>query len=263
MIDFADLRFCVEKGKVRVGRGNEFPDVADAFDACLARPLSRRELSTLLFSVNALFALSKRGLPIINDPTAYVVAANKLSQYLALSERGLPVPDTMSSLDATRLLGSMQKGICLVEKPICGSRGLGVKRIRVGDEKFNAPEVVSLYQQDLSGANFDIRVFTVGYKTVAAMKRISSSLTANVSRGGKPERFDLDGELADLAERASKAIGAEIAGTDIMLDREGRPYVLEVNAQPDFIGLESVTDADIPSAISEYAVKRAEEGQNA
>jgi tetrahydromethanopterin:alpha-L-glutamate ligase len=262
VINFAHLRLCVREGTIRVGQGNEFPDIADSFDACLARPLSRRDLPTLLFSVNALSALSKRGLPVISDPTAYIVAASKLGQYLALSEHGLPVPDTMSSLDAAGLLGSMQKGTYLVGKPICGSRGQGVRRILVGDEQYSPPKTVSLYQQDLSGTSFDIRVFTVGYRTVAAMKRVSSSLAANVSRGGKPERLDLGEGLADLAERASRATGAEIAGTDIVIDREGEPHVLEVNAQPDFIGLETVTDADIPSEISEYVVRRAEEGQN-
>jgi [lysine-biosynthesis-protein LysW]--L-2-aminoadipate ligase len=263
VMNFSHLRLHVNRGSISVENGDEFPDIADSFDACLARPLSRRELPTLLFSVNALSALSKRGLPVINDPTDYVVAASKLGQYLALSEHGLPVPDTVSSLDAARLLGSMQKGTYLVEKPICGSRGLGVRRVLVGDEQYNPPEVVSLYQRDLSGTRFDIRVFTVGYRTVAAMKRASSSLATNVSRGGKPERLDLGEELADLTERASRATGAEIAGTDIVIDGEGEPYVLEVNAQPDFIGLETVTDADIPSEISEYVVRRAEEGQNA
>ena len=263
VVDFADVRFSVRDGAVRIGFNNDGADIASTFDACLARPLGKKNLSAFMFSINVLSVLSQNGLTIVNDPTVYVVAASKLSQYLALSEHGLPIPDTISSLDTRKLLDSMQKGTCLIEKPICGSRGLGVRKIHTGDEQFNPPETVSMYQQDLSGTNFDIRVFTVGYKTIAAMKRVSSSLAANVSRGGKPERLDLDEELADLAERASRAIGAEIAGIDIVLDSEGKPYVLEVNAQPDFIGLESVTDADIPSAISEYAVKKAEEGQNA
>ena len=259
VMDFARLTFSIKDGAIRVGCGDEFPDIVDSFDACLARPLKRRDLPTLLFSLNALSALSKGGLPVINDPMAYVVAASKLGQYLELSRAGLPLPDTVSSLDAGRLLGSVQRGTYLVEKPICGSRGKGVRRVHAGDERHNPPETVSLYQQDLSGMSFDIRVFTVGYKVVAGMKRVSSSLTTNVSRGGKPERIALDKELADLAERASKATGAEVAGTDIVIDRGGRPYILEVNAQPDFIGLETVTDADIASEISEYAVKRAEE----
>jgi len=258
-MDFAHLTLSVKDGLARVGWGDEFADIASSFDACLARPLRRRDLPTLLYSLNVLSALSKRGLPVINTPSAYTVAASKLGQYLALSEFGLPVPDTMSSLDAARMLSSVKNGTCLVEKPICGSRGLGVKRIHVGDERYDPPGHVSLYQQDLSGMSFDIRVFTVGYEAVAAMKRVSSSLATNVSRGGRPEPIDLGEELVDLAERASRATGAEVAGTDIVIDSGGKPYILEVNAQPDFIGLETVADADIPSEISEYAVRKAEE----
>ncbi|HYA22318.1 MAG TPA: ATP-grasp domain-containing protein [Thermoproteota archaeon] len=259
VMDFARLTLSIRDGLVHVGWGGEFQDIADSFDACLARPLRRRDLPTLLFSLNALSALSKRGLPVINDPTAYIVAASKLGQYLELSGLGLPVPDTASSLDPVSLLSSMARGTSLIEKPICGSRGSGVRRVHVGDEKYNQPETVSLYQRDLSGMSFDIRVFTVGYESIAAMKRISSCLAANVSRGGRPERIDLSEELADIAQRASKATGAEVAGTDIVIDRGGKPYILEVNAQPDFIGLETVTDVDIPSKISEYVVRRAEE----
>jgi glutathione synthase/RimK-type ligase-like ATP-grasp enzyme len=160
-----------------------------------------------------------------------------------------------------RVMNFAQLRLCGKGGTICGSRGLGVRRVHVGDEHHSPPESVSLYQRDLSCTSFDIRVFTVGYRTVAAMKHVSSSLAANVSREGKPERLDLSERLADLAERASRATGAEIAGTDMVIDRKGEPYVLEVNAQPDFIGLETVTDADIPSEISEYVVRRAEEGR--
>jgi len=256
VVDFADVRFSVRDGAVRIGFNNDGADIASTFDACLARPLGKKDLSAFMFSINVLSVLSQNGLTVVNNPDAYLLASSKLSQYLVLSDHGLPVPSTESSLDAAELLKSAPGGACLIEKPICGSRGVGIRRVRAGLGPHRAPRAVVLYQQDLTGAGTDIRAFTVGHRVVAAMKRVSSSLAANVSRGGRPERVELDDELVHLAEDASRATGAEIAGTDIMLDRSGRSYILEVNAQPDFIGLETVADVDISSTICEYMIER-------
>lgn len=262
VVDFSDVRFSVRGGVVRIGLDDGGGDIARTFDACLARPLGKRKLSSFMFSINVLSVLSRSGLTVVNDPDAYLLASSKLSQYFALSTHGIPVPVTESSLDAIRLVNSISEGASLIEKPICGSRGVGVRRVRPGLEPYRVPRTVVLYQQDLTGANTDIRAFTVGHRVIASMKRVSSSLAANVSRGGRPEHLELNDELIALAEDASRATGAEIAGVDIMLDREGRPYVLEVNAQPDFIGLEKVTEVDIAMAIADYVVRRGQ-GRNA
>jgi len=259
IMNFTDVRFSVREGATKIRLNDGGADVARAFDACLARPLGRKELSTFMFSINVLSALSQGGLPVVNDPSAYLLASSKLSQYLALTLHGLPVPYTESSLDAAGVLKSVSSGTRLVEKPICGSRGIGVRRVSSGPGPLRAQKAVVLYQQDLTRGNTDIRAFTVGHKVVAAMRRVSSSLAANISRGGKPEQVELDDELIRLAEAASRATGAEIAGVDLMLDRDGKPYVLEVNAQPDFIGLERVAEVDVALAISEYVVKRAQD----
>ena len=258
VVDFADVRFSVRDGVAKVVLAKDGGDIAGDFDACLARPLGKRELSEFLFSINTLSALSQNGLAVVNDPGAYLLASSKLSQYLALSVRGLPVPSTESSLNPDEVLRSASSGTCLIEKPICGSRGTGVRKVQPGLESRRDLRTVVLYQQYLMTARADIRAFTVGHRVIAAMRRNSSSLAANISRGGRPERVELTDDLIRLAEDASKATGAEISGVDMMLDREGRPYVLEVNAQPDFIGLEKVSEVDVALAISEYVVRRAQ-----
>ena len=262
VVDFADVRFSVRHGDVRVEFNNDGGDIAGSFDACLARPLGKKELSTFMFSINVLSALSHGGLTVVNHPDAYLLASSKLSQYSALSTHGVPVPSTESSLDSTKLIRSISEGTYVIEKPICGSRGVGVRRVHLGEESYRPPRAVVLYQQDLTGAKADIRAFTVGHRAIASMRRVSSSVAANVSRGGRPEHVELSDELTALAEDASRATGAEIAGVDMMLDREDKPYVLEVNAQPDFIGLERVAGVDIAIAISNYVVRKVQ-GRNA
>ena len=55
----------------------------------------------------------------------------------------------------------------------------------------------------------------------------------NVSLGGQAEPCRLDPEAERLALAAARAIGAEMAGVDLIADLDlGRLVVLEVNAVP-------------------------------
>ena len=61
----------------------------------------------------------------------------------------------------------------------------------------------------------------------------------------------LTGEIRDLAEAASRAIGMNYAGVDIIQDAEGNYMVLEVNSVPAWRGLQSVTEKDISQLLAE------------
>lgn len=106
----------------------------------------------------------------------------------------------------------------------------------------------------------DIRVFTVGYHAIGAMRRIPAKgeFRSNISLGGRGEKFDLGKypEIKKIAERASKITGTEIAGVDIMINKEtGKPYILEVNPGPQFMGLEKYTGVNAALEIVKYFEK--------
>ena len=106
----------------------------------------------------------------------------------------------------------------------------------------------------------DIRVFVVGGKAVAAMKRIpgEGEFRSNISLGGRGEVYNLakNRNIQDLAERAAKLSGVEIAGVDIIEDiNTGKPYILEVNDGPQFTGIEKYTGANVAGTIIAYFQK--------
>ena len=75
------------------------------------------------------------------------------------------------------------------------------------------------------------------------------------SRGeGVP--IELDDQAKSIAVRASKAVGLEISGVD-MIFRGTTPYVLEVNASPGFHGLLDAVGVNAADAMVEYAVAKA------
>jgi ribosomal protein S6--L-glutamate ligase len=71
-----------------------------------------------------------------------------------------------------------------------------------------------------------------------------------VSLGGRAEPCRPDADAERLALAAARALGAEIAGVDLMedLDAGGR-VVLEVNAVPGWRALSRVTGIDVAAAV--------------
>jgi ribosomal protein S6--L-glutamate ligase len=58
--------------------------------------------------------------------------------------------------------------------------------------------------------------------------------------------------MSALAMRAAEACGAPIAGVDVVLDRAGSPFVLEVNAVPGWRALSSVTGIDVAAGVLRF-----------
>ncbi len=71
--------------------------------------------------------------------------------------------------------------------------------------------------------------------------------------------IELSDHAKDVAVRASKAVGLEISGVD-MIFRGDDPVVLEVNASPGFRGLLEATKVKSADAIVEYAIEKASAG---
>jgi [lysine-biosynthesis-protein LysW]--L-2-aminoadipate ligase len=102
----------------------------------------------------------------------------------------------------------------------------------------------------------DIRCIVIGDQAVAAIYRYSSQSEwrTNVARGGKVELAPITKEMEDLALRAAKTVGGGILGVDMMEDKSHGIVVHEVNNTVEFRGAASVSKADIPGEMIDYAV---------
>jgi len=103
----------------------------------------------------------------------------------------------------------------------------------------------------------DIRCFVVGGKVVAAMRRQAreGEFRSNLHRGGSASATDLNAKETDVALRAARTMGLNIAGVDLLRSRRG-PLVLEVNSSPGLEGIESATGVDVADAIIQYLERR-------
>jgi ribosomal protein S6--L-glutamate ligase len=77
---------------------------------------------------------------------------------------------------------------------------------------------------------------------------------SNLHRGGEGVAVELPPEYQEAAVKATRVIGLEVAGVD-MLESHGGPKIMEVNSSPGFEGLETVTGVDIAALYVDHAVE--------
>jgi RimK family alpha-L-glutamate ligase len=227
-------------------------------DAMITRPIGRGSLEEILFRMNLLHMLERQGLLIINPPLAIERSVDKYCSLTLFHENGLPVPRTAVTENHDEALKCFHElGGDVVFKPLFGSRGVGTSRITDPDVAARIFRAVSfqhgvLYLQEfVNHGGSDIRAFVIGDRVVASMRRISSSWKTNVSLGAKPMSIDLPEELQKLAVKAAKVIGCKVTGVDIIEGPNG-PVLIELNSQPGWHGLQSVTKINVADEIINY-----------
>ena len=248
-----------------IGRVNYTPEasvneinLAKDIDAMITRPIGRGTLEEILFRMNLLHKLERLGLLIINPPLAIERAVDKYNSLTLFHENGLPVPRTAVTESHDEALECFHElGGDVVVKPLFGSRGVGATRISDPDIAARIFRTISFHhgvlylQQFVNHGGSDIRAFVIGDHVVAAMRRISPNWKTNFSLGAKPVSLNLSEELKNLAVKAAEIIGCKVTGVDIIEGPDG-PVIIELNSQPGWRGLQSVTKINIADEIISY-----------
>ena len=91
---------------------------------------------------------------------------------------------------------------------------------------------------------------------LAASYRSAEHWVTNAARGAQSIPCPITPEIEGLSLRACKAVGARLAGVDLIETANGLE-IIEVNTGGEFKGLASTTDVDIAGAIVEEAVRTA------
>src|SRR5881396_245209 len=197
-----------------------------------------------------------------------ITARNKFLALQSLRQADIPIP--RSILLASR--PNLMEAAHLVHYPavlkiLSGTQGIGVMRVKSIEETASIVDTLKFFgevmclQEYIPNPGVDIRAFVVGDRVVGSMKRVAAhnEWRANIHLGAKGIAMELDDHAKQVAVKASKAVGLEISGVD-MIFRGDTPYVLEVNASPGFKGLLEATGINAADAMVEYAVEKAKAG---
>jgi len=208
------------------------------------------------------------GFKVINRYEVGQTCGNKLITSIKLEQNKIPTPKTQFAFSAESGLESIKKtGFPLILKPIVGSWGRGIYPLRdletasmiieMREEDDNPLSRIYYIQEMVDRPPRDIRCIVIGDQAITAIYRYSSpsEWRTNVARGGMVELAPITKEMEDLALKAAKAVGGGILGVDMMEDKNRGLVVHEVNNTVEFRGAASVSKADIPGEIINYAVK--------
>ena len=225
--------------------------------------LPRMGAGTTYFALSILRHLEKLGVPCINSSFSIEIVKDKLFSQQILAEKNLPVPKTMlMKFPVNAGLVESQIGFPVVIKALSGSQGKGVflaekkshlidliQLIEVTNPKFN------LILQEFIQSSFgrDLRVFVIGGRVVGCMERTAADMgfKANFSSGGTVQEHEVTSEIEWLATEASRILGLDIAGVDLLFD-ENHFKICEVNSSPGFQGLHSCCNVNIPDEVYHY-----------
>jgi glutathione synthase/RimK-type ligase-like ATP-grasp enzyme len=196
-----------------------------------------------------------RGIPVIDDPASIQICSDKVNMYLHLMEEGVRIPETVfvrkgemtekTARDLFRKLGSP-----LVLKEPSTSFSLRVEKVH------GVPEFLKtgkrfiklsdwMVAQKFIESDFDWRVgvldgevlyacqYIIPQETFKIQATVNGHLIYCAVKGVPLDR--VPGPVLDTAVAAARAVGRGLYGVDIK-DRDGIPFVIEVNDNPSLEG---------------------------
>jgi [lysine-biosynthesis-protein LysW]---L-2-aminoadipate ligase len=238
------------------------PDAIDAglsFDVVLDRCVVHSRAAYVLR------VLERWGIPTLNRSAATTVCDDKALCSLALEAAGVATPRTLIAFSIDSAIEACEKvGYPAVLKPVTGSWGRLLAKVNGPDQarailkqktELGSYEHSIFYvQQYIEKPGRDIRVYVVGERVLAASYRNSEHWITNAARGAVSSACPITPEIEELSWRACIAVGARLAGVDLIETADGLK-VVEVNTGGEFKGLMSTTDVDIAGEIVEEAIR--------
>ncbi len=229
-------------------------------DILLVLDLGANDIGAFFNRVGLLSALAEMGVEVINSVNSILQMRNKAETMRKLVSSSLPVPKTLiteSIEDAARFI---QDNFPCILKPITGFGGEGVQLI---NREFDLEHIYDylkfhsqifgkgayLLQEYISNPGYDIRALVLKGKVISTMQRVGTDgVLNNIHAGGIPRKNTID--VDELAKKATSAVNGKLVGVDLIPDRDGKIWILEVNATPGWTALQKVTDFDISERIA-------------
>lgn len=221
--------------------------------------------------VRLLRAMEACGVRVYNTADSVALCDDKAATHRVLAGAGLPMPRTFvapmtyvsydNAGDGFLQTAATALGFPLVVKECFGSLGEQVYLARDEGELFALAHRMGhrpfLLQQFIRPAGEDYRLYVVGGRVAAAMRRRSPhDFRANIGAGGHGERYTPTPDEEALACRCCEALGLGFGGVDLLHGPHGRPLVCEVNASAHMAALTACTGVDVAAGIVAYVRSR-------
>lgn len=214
--------------------------------------------------------LEKKGYKLFNNIDSIIKCDDKMLTHICLANEGIKMPTTVSSTLCYTDNGNRDYldkvieivGLPMIVKENYGSLGKQVylaktkeRLLKLENELIHVPH---LYQEFISSSvGKDYRIIVIGHKVVAYMKRENrKSYLSNLAAGGVASKVELPKEYLDMAEKASRILGLDYCGVDILEGPNGEPILSEVNSNAFYEGIEKTTGVNVAGCYVDYLLSK-------
>lgn len=257
-VDFCDLSATVSGGSDGVA-SSFFANKLDlkSLDRLIVRTMPAGSLEQIVFRMDVLHQLQASGVNVINSPRTVEISVDKYLSLSLLQRAGIRVPPTFASqrvADAMQFFFEHDRDI--VMKPIFGSMGRGIIRLRdaaaaerVFADVVDRQQVIYL-QRFVSHGDWDLRLLVIDEEVIAMKRTRHGHWLTNIAQGATGTPVQATEMQQQLAIDAARAVGARIAGVDLVHDDAVHlDLVVEVNAAPGWKTLSRISGVDIAQKI--------------
>ena len=180
---------------------------------------------------------------------------DKLFQYYLFSTLNIPTPKTYFAQTTTVLLDSMQTPVVAKKRVSSRSKGNFLLRDQRSLENFNQDNGQYIFQDFITIVD-DIRILIIHDEIIGAVKRDTHIRSGDrLSVKGMSLYTVSNAQVIADCKKIQTYLGADFLGFDVLIDDQGRYYIIEANLSPQYTSFERVTKLPV----SEMVLKRLEE----
>lgn len=203
-----------------------------------------------------------------NTSQGILQSRDKLHSSQILARNRIPTPRTAYVRDMRDIERAIDAvgGLPAVVKVTQGTQGQGVFLRHTIHETRNLVQgllvtgkAVLIQEYIAESHGKDIRALVVNGNVVASMRRKARGreFRSNYHLNGTVEKVDISPEYAEIACRAARVLGLNVAGVDLLEGNDG-PLVLEVNSSPGLEGIEKASGVNVAGKIIDYVISESD-----
>jgi [lysine-biosynthesis-protein LysW]--L-2-aminoadipate ligase len=245
---------------VRINDGDSFFDInqlPEQVDVLFERSIS---YSRGLY-ISRIF--EAHGVPVVNSSAVAERCGDKYITSQILAQNGIPTPRVYMAFDEESALSAIEAmGYPCVLKPVVGSWGRLLAKVEnrhmaesliEHKSSLGVNHQVFYIQEYINKPGRDIRAFVIGDECICAIYRSSENWITNTARGGIATNCPITDEIAELCQRAARAVGGGLLALDLFETDNGLT-INEINHTMEFRNSITTTGVNIPEKMVEYVL---------
>ena len=246
---------------VRINDGDTFFDISqlpEPVDVLFERSIS---YSRGLY-ISRIF--EAHGVHVVNSSAVAERCGDKYVTSQILAKNGIPTPRVLMAFDEESALRAIEAlGYPCVLKPVVGSWGRLLAKVENREmaealiehkATLGVNHQVFYIQEYINKPGRDIRAFVIGDEAICAIYRSSENWITNTARGGVATNCPVTDEIAELCQRAARAVGGGLLALDLF-ETENGLTINEINHTMEFRNSITTTGVNIPEKMIDYVLK--------